>query len=135
MKRAFIEGAILVALVLGLNACERDAFSSARSRPLDKGPDGGWVSGQIFDFIDAPREVAPVAPLQMTGGSGGTLVTGGPGGTFGSGGTGGTGGGATGGTGGTGGGATGGTGGSATGGSGGIGGMATGGTAGASGSY
>jgi hypothetical protein len=128
MKRALIESAILAALVLGLEACERDAISAARSHQLAKGHDGSSSSGQIFDMNDGgPREVAPVAPL-MTGGSGGTLVTGGPGGTFGTGGSGGTGG-----TGGTGGGATGGTGGTMTGGTGGIGGMATGGSAGTKG--
>ena len=108
MMRALIEGAVLGALVFALQGCERDAHSSSRPRAYDR-HDGGAT--------------ALVTPMQMTGGSGGTLVTGGPGGTGGSGGSGGTfGSGGTGGSGGSGGGVTGGTGG--------IGGMATGGSAG-----
>jgi hypothetical protein len=130
MKRLVIEGAIVGALVLALDACERDAMSGGRSGPSDKprdvsaqtsqGNDGGW------------RDYAPASPQQMTGGSGGT-ITGGSGGTYGTGGSGGS---STGGTGGTfSSSGSGGIGGTGTGGSGAIGGMSTGGTGGASGSY
>ena len=117
MKRV-IESAIWAALVCSLAACERDAISAGRqSATLQKGHDAsaptGW--GQVWELTDGgPREIAPVAPLQVPTGSGGT---GGSGGTFGSGGSGGT--------------STGGSGGTSTGGSGGlggIGGMNTGGT-------
>jgi hypothetical protein len=126
MKLAYIEGAILAALVFGAQACEREAFS--HGRPHDRGHDGS-APIQTFDMRDGgPGQVAPALPQQLTGGSGGF------GGTFGTGGSGGSGG--TGGTGGTfGSGGTGGTGGTVTGGTGGGGGMATGGAAGAHGSY
>ena len=119
MKRV-IESAIWAALVCSLAACERDAISAGRqSATLHKAHDGSAPSGQAWEVTDGgPREVAPVAPLQVPTGSGGT---GGSGGTFGTGGTGGSGG--TFGSGGSGGTSTGGSGGI-----GGIGGVNTGGT-------